>query len=115
LEWTLSGKTPIALTAKKQEPEKNFITYSGKGRVKAVSSTQTLIIDQGSHQGLNLGDRIDIFTVTPDGSLGEPVARAEITQLDWEQAQVTLLEIYRETAIKEGFAVQRAVQPSRKP
>jgi hypothetical protein len=56
-------------------------------------------------------DRIDIFSVTPEGSLGQTVARGQVTQLDWDQSQVTLLEVYREIAIKEGFAVQKPVQP----
>ncbi len=110
LEWRLDRLHPGGAAFNKRKPKDNFVTYSGQGKVKAVSSTRTLIIDQGSHQGYALGDRVDIFTVNADGSLGEPVARAQITQLDWEQSQATLLEVFRETAIKEGFGVQKPVQ-----
>lgn len=112
LQWNIDrirGTSASSFRARKQDPK--FVTYSGQGKVKAVSSTRTLLIDQGSQQGLSLGDRMDIFTLTPDGNLGQPVARGEVTQLDWDQAQLTLLEVYREVAIKEGFAVQKPVQP----
>jgi hypothetical protein len=111
LEWRIDRLRRPSKDSRPKEQAKTFLTYTGKGKVKAVSSTRTLIIDQGSHQGLALGDRMDIFTVNPDGSLGQPVARAEVSQLDWEQAQLTILQIFKETAIKEGFAVQKLVQP----
>lgn len=110
IEWRLDRLHPEGAAFNKRKPKDAFVTYSGQGKVKAVSSTRTLIIDQGSHQGYALGDRVDIFTVNADGSLGEPVARAQITQLDWEQSQATLLEVFRETAIKEGFGVKKPVQ-----
>ncbi len=110
-EWSLDRRRTPSQASLPTHPSKSFLTYSGKGRIVAVSSTRTLIIDQGSHQGLAMGDRMDIFTVNADGTLGQPVARAEVSRLDWEQAQLTILQIFKETAIKEGFAVQKLVQP----
>ncbi|NDD93281.1 hypothetical protein EBZ37_14520 [bacterium] len=63
----------------------------------------------GSEAGLAMGDLIDIFSVLPDGSIGEPVARGQVMHLNWDQSQINLLEIYQETAIKEGFIARKPI------
>ena len=63
----------------------------------------------GSEAGVSMGDLIDIFSVTPDGKMGEPVARGQVVHLEWNRAQVNLLEIYQETAIKEGFFARKPI------
>jgi hypothetical protein len=109
--WDISSQQSAqrkALGVKR--PEKAGLTrYAGEGKVSAVVNTRTLMINLGSDAGLAMGDLIDIFSVLPDGSLGEPVARGQVVHLDIEQAQISILEIYQETAIKEGFVARKPI------
>ncbi len=109
--WNISSKAPAtrkALGVKR--PEKvGLARYAGDGKVTAVVNTRTLMVSLGSDAGVAMGDLIDIFSVLPDGSLGEPVARGQVVHLDVEQSQISILEIYQETAIKEGFVARKPI------
>jgi hypothetical protein len=109
--WNISSQKPAARKALGvKRPEKTGLTrYAGDGKVTAVVNTRTLMISLGSDAGLAMGDLVDIFSVLSDGSLGEPVARGQVVHLDIEQAQISILEIYQETAIKEGFVARKPI------
>jgi len=110
--WNLSTKnspsrTPLA--PNKREASGTVTRYISDGKVTGVVNTRTLLISMGSEAGLAMGDLIDIFSVLPDGSIGEPVARGQVMHLNWDQSQINLLEIYQETAIKEGFIARKPI------
>jgi hypothetical protein len=109
--WNLSSKNTASRKALGvKRPEKASLTrYASDGKVTAVVNTRTLMISLGSDAGVAMGDLIDIFSVLPDGSLGEPVARGQVVHIDIEQAQISILELYQETAIKEGFVARKPI------
>jgi hypothetical protein len=115
LNWSfpgsLSGKSGErkAIPPKPLEKSQSLTQYAPDGKVTAVVNTRTLLIDQGSDAGLAMGDLIDIFSVLPDGGVGEPIARGQVVHLDSKQAQISLLEIYQETAIKQGFIARKPI------
>jgi hypothetical protein len=111
LSWSMDRGGTSRAGGRTSKPRHQFTTYSGEGRVKTVTSTRTLLIDQGSHHGLAVGDRLDVFSINAEGAGDKLVARAEVIQIEAEQAQVSLMELFRETAIKEGFIVRKSVQP----
>ncbi|NDD93151.1 hypothetical protein EBZ37_13865, partial [bacterium] len=110
--WNLASapsfsRKPVA--PQKRGAPGSLTRYLLDGKVSGVVNTRTLLISLGAEAGLVVGDLVDIFSVLPDGSLGEPVARGQVAHLNWNQAQVNLLEIYQETAIKEGFVVRKLI------
>ncbi|MEN9723611.1 MAG: hypothetical protein RJB38_1597, partial [Pseudomonadota bacterium] len=101
---------PANAASKKTRTKTPSLTqYVSEGKVTGVVNTRTLMIDLGGEQGISVGDLIDIFSVLPDGSLGQPVARGQVVHTEWNRAQVNLLETYQETAIKEGFLARKPI------
>jgi hypothetical protein len=109
--WNISSQKPAARKALgvKRVEKAGLTRYAGDGKVTAVVNTRTLMVNLGSDAGLAMGDLVDIFSVLPDGSIGEPVARGQVVHLDIEQSQISILEIYQETAIKEGFVARKPI------
>ncbi len=112
-EMPLGGSARKLETRRRQRGNRKqeVLEYASGATVKAVVSTRTLLIDQGSENGLAMGDLIDIFSLTPEGSPRELVARGQVVHLEWNQAQINLLETYQETAIKEGFLARKPINP----
>jgi len=109
--WSLSsGAAPRRPISPNKLQKSNQLTrYLSEGKVVGVVSTRTLLIDLGSESGMAVGDLVDIFSLTPEGTPGEPVARGQVVHLTWNQAEVNLLEVYQETAIKEGFLARKPI------
>jgi hypothetical protein len=86
-------------------------TYTLQAKVTKTNDRLNLIrIDKGSDDGAAVGQIFDIFTVTPDGAPGEPIARCQVKSVKTDEAALTVMEYFKENWIEEGFIAQRVVQ-----
>lgn len=111
--WNLSAAIPPrgkSLKLKTTDRTNEVVDYVHEGRITSIISTKTMLIDMGTTHGAQVGDLVDIFSVSPDHSIGEPVARAQIIQSETDRSQITILELYQETAIKTGFIIKKPLK-----
>ena len=59
---------------------------------------------------MNVGQLFDIFSVKPNGQIGDAVARAKVTSVKNDEAALTITEYFKEVLINEGFIAKRLVQ-----
>jgi len=111
--WNLTSSTSAKrkfLKTKTADRTNEVIDYIHEARVTGIISTKTMLINMGTNDGAQVGDLVDVFSINPDHSLGQPVARAQIIQSETDRSQVTILEVYQETAIKTGFIVKKPLK-----
>lgn len=88
-----------------------FVSYSFEARVIQSSERLGQIkINRGLQEGVALGQVFDIFLVTPDGTVGEAVARARCVSANSGDAVLSVTEFYKEVWIEEGFIVKRPLR-----
>jgi hypothetical protein len=88
-----------------------FIHYSLSARVLKSNDRLNLVkIDKGSQDGIMQGQLFDLFSVAKEGSLGEPIARGEVTHVRLSEAALDIVEFFKEVWIEEGFIAKRVVQ-----
>jgi hypothetical protein len=93
------------------KPNKGFVKYSLEARVDRVNDRLNLVkINRGSQDNVEVGQVFDIFSVKPNGQLGEPIARAKVTAVKADEAALTISEYFKEVLINEGFVAKRLVQ-----
>lgn len=87
---------------------KGFVPYTFEARVVRTNDQLHLVkIDKGSNDGVLVGQEMDIFSVKRDGSIAEPVARAEVVSVKTKEAALKVKEYFREIWIEERFIVKR--------
>lgn len=107
------GKTnPIYLPPDRYgHSNRGFLNYSLEAKILKSNDRMSLVkIDKGSQDGVEVGQIFDIFAVRKDGSLGEAVARGEVTHKEVDQSALNIIEFYKEVWIEEGFSAKRLIQ-----
>lgn len=113
------GETPPPAPAAQISPveygksNQGFVGYREalEARISRVNDRLHLLrIDKGQADGVQVGEVFDIFSVRPNGTIIEAVARAKVTSLKDHEAALRIVEFYREVWIEEGFLARRPVQ-----
>lgn len=90
---------------------KGFLNYTTSANVIRANDRLNLIkIDKGSNDGVETGQIWDIFSVKPDGTISETVARARVTKVRSSEAALVTVEYFKEVWIEEGFIAKRLLQ-----
>jgi hypothetical protein len=90
---------------------RGFVNYSLDAKVVKSNDRLNLIkIDKGNQEGVEVAQIFDIFIVKKDGSIGDAIARGEITSVKLEEAALEIIEYYKEVPIDEGFIAKRLAQ-----
>ncbi len=99
-------------TPESKKPDEDFVQYEPlDAKVSRVNDRLNLIkINKGSEQGVKLGEKLDIFSVTPAGKIKETIARARVTSVKENEAALKILKYYKEIWIEEGFVVKRPIE-----
>jgi hypothetical protein len=88
-----------------------FVEYAFSAKVLRVNDRLNLVkINKGRQDGVEVGEVFDIFTTKPDGSAGEPIARAKATAVKIDEAALTITEYFKQVWIEEGFIAKRPLQ-----
>jgi hypothetical protein len=88
-----------------------FVNYDVEAHVTRVNDRLNLVkIDKGSQDGIEAGQTFDIFAVKKDGSTGDAVARARVSNVQAAESALTVDEYFKEVWIDEGFLAKRPVQ-----
>ena len=89
---------------------RGFVNYSLDAKVEKSNDRLNIFkIDKGQQEGVEVGQIFDIFIVKPDGSQGEPVARAEVTHTKLNEAALEITEYFENVPIDQGFLARRVV------
>ena len=109
------GKKSTPGSHKKTEYDKKnagFQNYTLDAKVLRTNDRLNLIkIDKGTQEGIEVGNIFDIFVVKADGSVGEAIARAEVTSVKFNEAALNITDYFKEVWIEEGFVAKRLIQP----
>jgi hypothetical protein len=91
---------------------KGFQQYYFAAQVVQVNSGLNLVlIDKGRSDGVVLDEYLDLFEPDQsDGSFGETIARAKVTEVGPTRSKLKVLEFYKETFLEEGIVVRRPVR-----
>lgn len=90
---------------------RGFVDYGSPSHVTSVNDRLHLVkINRGSSSGLKVGQTVDVFKPTADGSAGETIARGRITEVKSGEAVIKVQEYFKEVWIQEGFIVQKPLQ-----
>lgn len=110
-QWDLNSTTPRQVQTALTPTPKGFTPYALDAKINRVNDRLNLVrIDRGSDQGVQKGETLDIFSVKPDGSILEVVARAEVISVKSDEAALRITQYFREVWIEDGFAVKRPLK-----
>jgi hypothetical protein len=88
-----------------------FVEYAFSAKVLRVNDRLNLVkINKGKQDGVEVGEIFDLFTPKPDGSAGEPIARAKVTAVKIDEAALSITEYFKQVWIEEGFIAKRPLQ-----
>ncbi|MBI2711778.1 MAG: hypothetical protein HYX41_02780 [Bdellovibrio sp.] len=90
---------------------KGFVNYSLEAKVlKSRDQLNIFKIDKGKQEGVEVGQIFDIFIVQKDGSIGDPIARAEVTHIKLDEAALEVTEHYSSSPVNEGYLARRVIK-----
>jgi hypothetical protein len=90
---------------------RGFLNYGIEATVLKANDRLNLVrIDKGSAEGIEAGQLFDLFSVKPDGSPLEAVARARVTSVKQGEAALGILEYFREVLVDEGFKAKQVLK-----
>lgn len=93
------------------KPNSGFIGYSLTAKAIRVNDRMAQIkIDKGHHEGVEIGQNFDVFSLNKSGEVKEAVARAQVIAVSESEATLTVSEFYKEVWIEEGMILKRPVQ-----
>ena len=113
IRWGGEGNIKPYLLTPEQYTHSNrgFVTYSLEARVIKSNDRLNLVkIDKGSQDGIEVGQVFDIFAVKKDGSIGDAIARGQVSSLKTNETALTISEYFKEMWIEEGFSAKRLIQ-----
>jgi hypothetical protein len=86
---------------------RGFVAYHFQGTISRVNDRLNLLrIDRGSDHGVREGQILDVFSLNPDGTVREAVARIQVSDVKSEESAAKIVEYFREVWIEEGFIVR---------
>ena len=106
-------KTPAVALSPDQfgHANRGFINYSLEAKIIKTNDRLSLVkINKGSQDGIVVGQIFDIFSVKKDKSIGEAIARAEVSSVQPEESVLSITEFYTDTLIENGFFANRLIQ-----
>lgn len=90
---------------------RGLVSYAYEARVIRVNDRLNLVkIDKGTQDGVAEGQIFDIFSLKPDGTIREPIARAQVTSVKAAEAALTITEYFKEVWIEEGFIAKKPLE-----
>lgn len=104
-------KSPEDMTPEEYgRANKGFVRYDLEAKVLKTNDRLNLIrINKGEEDGIQVGQEFDIFEKTSKQA-AEPIARAKVTSVKFNEAVLTVTEYYEEVWIEENFVAKRSVQ-----
>jgi hypothetical protein len=94
-----------------EKSNRGLTQYTLEAKVVRSNDRLNLVkIDKGSDDGVVKGQIYDIFSVTPDGSEKEAVARCQVKSVKSDEAALAIIEYFKEVWIDEGFIAKRLIQ-----
>lgn len=85
-----------------------FVNYTFEAEITRVNDRLALVrINKGETDGVRVGQVYDVFSLKPDGSPKEPIARAKVIKLRKGEAALKVREYFKEVWIEKGFIVRR--------
>jgi hypothetical protein len=88
-----------------------FVNYTFEGQITRTNDRLNIVrINKGSKDGVLVGQVFDIFSVRPDGSVHEAIARARCTTVRESEAELSVTEFFKEVLIEEKDVVKRPLQ-----
>ena len=113
----IGGSAPTLSPAKLSPAEygksnQGFVNYQGaEAKVLKTNDRLNIIkINKGSNDGVELGQNFDIFSVKPNGEIGDAVARGRVSSIKGDEAVLSVTEYFREVWIDEGFVARRPIE-----
>jgi len=105
-------KNPVYMTPTSYgHANRGFLNYSLDAHVLKSNDRLNLVkINKGSQDGVEVGQLFDIFYVKKDGTMGDAIARGQVTSVNLEEGALDIIEYYREVWIDEGFIAKRVIQ-----
>jgi hypothetical protein len=87
-----------------------FVDYASGGLVSEVNDRLHLVkMDQGSQNGVEVGQIYDIFRPQAQGE-GEAIARAQVLSVKDDEAVLKITEYFKEVWIEKGFLLKHPLQ-----